>query len=122
MNEQKALAKQRLRRKRHVRRRVRGTPDRPRLSVFRSHLHIAAQIIDDTTGRTLVAASTYEKSFKEKVGYGGNCAAAEAVGRMIAERAKGAGITRVCFDRGPYKYHGRVAALAQSAREGGLEF
>ncbi len=120
MNKQKYLAKQRQRRRRHVRRRVQGTPDRPRLSVFRSHTHIAAQIIDDSRGATLVAASTYESDVKQKVPYGGNCAAAKVVGQLIAERALAAGIKQVRFDRGHYQYHGRVASLADAAREAGL--
>jgi len=120
VNKQKYLAKQRQRRRRHVRRRVRGTSDRPRLSVFRSHTHIAAQIIDDSRGATLVAASTYEKEVRQKTPYGGNCAAARIVGQLIAERALAAGIRHVRFDRGHYRYHGRVASLAEGAREAGL--
>lgn len=109
------------RRKRHkrVRARISGTPGRPRLNVFRSNANIYAQIIDDTTGTTLVSASTLEKGFE---GPTGNVEAARRVGQLIAERAKAKEIDTVVFDRGGYIYHGRVAALAEGAREGGLEF
>jgi large subunit ribosomal protein L18 len=90
--------------------------------VFRSHKHIAAQVIDDSTGRTLAAASSLDKQLRDGVGFGGNKQAAEAIGKAVAERAKAAGITKVCFDRGSFKYHGRVAALADAARAAGLEF
>jgi large subunit ribosomal protein L18 len=110
----------RLRRHRRVRAKVVGTPERPRLSVFRSHRHISAQVIDDTAGRTLAAASTVEKELRGSPG--GNVAAAAVVGRLVAERALAKGIRRVVFDRGGYKYHGRVAALADAARQAGLEF
>jgi large subunit ribosomal protein L18 len=103
-----------------LRRKVRGTPERPRLSVFRSLHHIYAQVIDDLAGRTLVSASSNEKS--ARVGGGGNLQGAKAVGRLVAERAKDKGIRQVVFDRGGYLYHGRVKALADAAREGGLEF
>jgi large subunit ribosomal protein L18 len=105
---------------RRLRRKVRGTPERPRLSVFRSLHHIYAQVVDDLEGRTLASASSNEKS--AKVGGGGNTQGAKAVGRLIAERAKDKGIQQVVFDRGGYLYHGRVKALADAAREGGLEF
>jgi large subunit ribosomal protein L18 len=108
------------RRKHHVRKKVRGTPERPRLSVFRSNLHIYAQVIDDQAGVTLAAAGTLGKKAGEK--YGGNKAAAEAVGKAVAEAAKAKGVTQVAFDRGPYKYHGRVKALADAARAAGLKF
>src|ERR1700733_7397398 len=113
--------KRELRKRRHarVRKRITGTPDRPRLSVFRSARHIRAQIVDDTTGRTLAAASTEEKPFKGSSG--GNVASAAAVGKAVAERAKAAGVTAVVFDRGGFRYHGRVAALADAARKEGLE-
>ncbi|MGL4513687.1 MAG: 50S ribosomal protein L18 [Lacipirellulaceae bacterium] len=114
-----ALNRQRLRRKYRVRKRLSGTPERPRLSVTRSHQNISVQVIDDLAGKTLVAASTLEKGIG---GYGGNKDAAALVGKAIAERAVAAGVKKVCFDRGPYKYHGRVAALADAAREAGLEF
>lgn len=95
---------------------------RPRLSVHRTHLHIYAQIIDDAAGVTLAAASTVEKDVREKLSYGGNVEAAKAIGVLIAERAKAAGVSEVVFDRGGCIYHGRVKALAEAAREGGLTF
>ena len=107
---------------RRVRQRVAGEEGRPRLSVFRSLKHIYAQVVDDATGRTLVAASTLDKKVREQASYGGNVAAAKVVGRALGERAKQAGITRVVFDRGGYQYHGRVKALADAAREAGLKF
>jgi large subunit ribosomal protein L18 len=110
----------RLRRHRRVRRRVRGTPERPRLAVHRSNRNIVAQVIDDTVGRTLAAAATTEADLRG--GSTGNKEAASKVGRLVAERAKAAGVTRVVFDRGGFLYHGRVAALADAAREAGLEF
>ena len=110
----------RLRRHRRVRKQIVGTPDRPRLAVFRSARHISAQVIDDTTGRTLAAASTIETSLR--AASGGNIAAAQSVGRLVAERAKAAGLSKVVFDRGGNRYHGRVAALADAARQAGLEF
>lgn len=105
-----------------VRRRVAGTPERPRLSVFRSLNHIYAQVIDDRTGRTLAAASSLDKETRKQLKGGGNVAAAKFVGKAIAERARAAGIEQVVFDRGGYKYHGRVQALAEAAREAGLKF
>ncbi len=110
---------QRLKRHKRVRSKVSGTPERPRLNVFRSEKNIYAQIIDDVAGNTLVAASSLDKEIS---GNGGNKAAARAVGKLIAERAKAKGIGAVVFDRGGYLYHGRVAELAEGAREGGLEF
>ena len=101
-----------------IRRRVRGTQERPRLAVFRSVKHIYAQVIDDGVGHTLVAASSHEK----EAGNGGNVAGAKAIGKLVAERAKDKGIKAVVFDRGGYLYHGRVKALADAAREAGLEF
>ena len=110
--------------KRHyrLRRWVRGTAARPRLAVFRSLNHIYAQVVDDETGRTLVAADSRSKEFRAGQPRGGNVAAAKAVGSLLAQRAKAAGVARVVFDRGGYKYHGRVKALADAARAGGLEF
>lgn len=123
MDHHKKIAAQRRRRAFRVRKRTRGTHDRPRLCVTRSHKHISAQIIDDLEGKTLVSASSRDKQLAGKLkNYGGNQAAAQAVGKALAERAVQAGISAVCFDRGPYKYHGRVAALANAAREGGLKF
>lgn len=109
----------RKRRHRRVRKKVRGTPDRPRLSVFRSNKHIYAQLIDDVAGVTLASASTVEKAH---TGPAATVEAAVAVGRRIGERAKAAGITRAVFDRGGFRYHGRVAGVANGAREAGLEF
>ena len=105
-----------------VRTKVAGTPERPRLCVFRSLNHIYAQVIDDHSGRTLVAASSLDKTTHAQIKGGSNVAAAKLIGKAIAERAKAAGIERVVFDRGGYKYHGRVQALAESAREAGLKF
>ncbi len=110
---------QRLRRHKRVRGKISGTAERPRLNVFRSDAHIYAQVIDDSTGHTLASASSLEKGFE---GLGSNCEAAKKVGQAIAERAKAKGVTTVVFDRGGYVYHGRVQALAEGAREGGLEF
>ena len=111
------------RRKRRVRNALakRGT-GRPRLSVFRSGRHIYAQVIDDVQGSTLAAASSLEKTMREKLGSGGNKDAAAEVGTLVAERAKAAGVTEVAFDRGAYLFHGRVKALADAARDGGLKF
>jgi large subunit ribosomal protein L18 len=102
-----------------IRRKLRGTTERPRLAVFRSVAHIYAQVIDDSAGKTLVSASSVDKGSKTN---GGNVAAAKAIGKTVAERAKEKGITRVVFDRGGYQYHGRVKALADAARAAGLEF
>jgi large subunit ribosomal protein L18 len=110
----------RIRRHRRVRKHVRGTPDRPRLAVYRSNKHISAQVIDDISGRTLAAASTVES--ENRTSATGNREAASTVGRLIAERAKAAGVERVVFDRGGFLYHGRVASVADAAREAGLEF
>ena len=103
-----------------IRRKISGTTERPRLAVFRSLNHIYAQVIDDSKGATLVAASTTEPAWRGRTG--GNIAAAKEIGRTIAERAKDKGINRVVFDRGGYIYHGRVKGLAEAAREAGLEF
>ena len=110
------------RRKARIRGVVRGTTERPRLSVFRSLKNISVQIVDDTTGRTLVSACTLEKNLRGTTGSGGNVKAAVLIGRQIAERAREKGINKVAFDRGGYRYHGRVKALADAAREGGLQF
>lgn len=122
MNHEKANALQRLRRRRRVRRSIRGTSERPRLSVFRSNKHVYAQVINDDDGRTLASASTADKSLRDSVGYGGNKTAAEAIGTAIAQRAIAAGVNQVCFDRREYRYHGRMAALADAARKAGLSF
>jgi large subunit ribosomal protein L18 len=105
-----------------VRTRVEGTPERPRLSVYRSLGHIYAQVIDDRSGKTLVSASSIDAEIKKNLKGGGNVAAAKVIGKTIAERAKSAGVSKVVFDRGGYKYHGRVKALADAAREAGLQF
>ena len=110
---------QRIKRHKRVRGKISGTPEIPRLDVFRSNAHIYVQIIDDVNGVTLAAASSNEK---ECEGLGSNCEAAVKVGKLIAERAKLKGIENVCFDRGGYLYHGRIKALADGAREGGLNF
>ena len=112
----------RVRRHHRVRLRVFGTAQRPRLNVFRSNGHLYAQVIDDTTGRTLLSASTLDKELKGTVKNGGNATAAVAVGRLVAERALKAKVTAVVFDRGGYKYHGRIKALAEASREQGLKF
>ena len=109
----------RIRRHRRIRKKVSGTAERPRLAVYRGNRHIHAQIIDDVTGRTLVSASTLDASLRGEST--GNATAAAAVGRLLAERARGAGISQVVFDRGGFMYHGRVAALADAVREAGLE-
>ncbi|QUL97688.1 MAG: 50S ribosomal protein L18 [Candidatus Fermentithermobacillus carboniphilus] len=116
--------KEEKRKRRHlrVRKKVIGTPERPRLCVFRSLKHIYAQIIDDMSQKTLVSASTLEPSFRETGKSGGNVEAASIVGKIIAKRALEKGIKKVVFDRGGYLYHGRVKALADGAREGGLDF
>jgi large subunit ribosomal protein L18 len=105
-----------------VRTRVSGTPERPRLAVYRSLDHIYAQVIDDHSGKTLASASSVDSETKTNLKGGGNVAAAKVIGKAVAERAKAAGISKVVFDRGGYKYHGRVKALADAAREAGLQF
>lgn len=112
----------RLRRKLRVRKKVFGTTDTPRLTVFRSHRNIVAQIVDDLSGRTLCAVSTLTKELRETCVYGGNKKAAALLGKALAEKAKTAGIERVCFDRNGYMYHGRIKSLADAAREAGLKF
>ena len=112
----------RLRRHKRIRKKVFGTPERPRLCVFRSNKHIYAQIIDDTIGHTLVSASTLDPELREKLQKTWNKEAAREVGKLIARRALEKGIKKVVFDRGGYKYHGRVKELAEGAREGGLVF
>lgn len=110
------------RRVKRVRKRLQGTPERPRLAVARSNRHISAQVIDDMAGRTLCAASTECKDLRTEVGYGGNVKAATVIGKVIGERTKQLGIEQVCFDRRGRKYHGRIKALADAAREAGLKF
>ena len=111
----------RLRRHRRVRKKVHGTSTRPRLAVYRSNRHLSVQLIDDDSGRTIASASSLETDFRKQQA-GGNVAAATAVGTLIAQRAKAAGITVVVFDRGGFLYHGRIAAIADAARAAGLEF
>ena len=117
----KARRQGRIRRHRRVRKKVHGTAARPRLAVHRSNKHISVQVIDDDSGRTLAAASSTETD-QRAAGTGGSVAAAERVGALVAERAKAAGVTTVVFYRGGFAYHGRVAAIAEAARNGGLEF
>lgn len=112
----------RERRHRRVRRSVFGTSERPRMAVFRSHKHIYVQVIDDTKQHTLVAASTLDPELKAQAESGGTCDASIQVGQLVAQRSLSQGITKVVFDRGGYLYHGRVKALAEAAREAGLDF
>jgi len=112
----------RIRKHIRVRKKIKGTPERPRLNVYRSLGHIYAQIIDDTTGTTLVSASTLDKEIKSKIKSGGNKEAAKEVGSLVAKKAIEKGLKLVVFDRGGYLYHGRVKELAEAAREKGLEF
>jgi len=118
----KLIGRQRKRRALRVRNRVKHDSTRPRLSVFRSHKHMYAQVIDDRAGRTLVASSTVDQQLRGQLRYGGNKAAAAEVGKALAQRALEAGIKEVAFDRREYKYHGRIAALADAVREAGLVF
>jgi large subunit ribosomal protein L18 len=122
MNQQKIVKVRRQRRKFRVRKNIIGTAERPRLSVFRSSKHIYAQLIDDMSGVTLATASSGGKDEKKPAAYGGNVKAAKVVGKKLADVAKEKGITKAAFDRGYYRYHGRVKALADAAREGGLQF
>jgi large subunit ribosomal protein L18 len=122
MDRQKAKRQQQLRRRQHVRRSIVGTAERPRLSVFRSSKHIYAQLIDDLRGITLAAASSRVKKARKDSAYGGNIKAAGHVGAMLADIAKEKGISKAAFDRGHYRYHGRVKALAEAARKAGLQF
>ncbi len=122
MSQKEIIEARRTRRQKRVRKKLAGTSERPRLAVFRSSKHIYAQIIDDVAGKTLASASSLDADIKGQQPSGGNKAAASLVGKFVAERAKGAGIDKVCFDRRSYKYHGRVQALAEAAREAGLQF
>jgi large subunit ribosomal protein L18 len=114
--------KARLRRRAHIRKKIEGTPERPRLNIFRSLTHIYAQVIDDSVGNTLISASTVDKELRLQVAGMTKVEQAPVVGKTVAERALSKGVTQVVFDRGGYKYHGRVKALAEAAREAGLEF
>jgi large subunit ribosomal protein L18 len=120
MDKNKKLRKQRARRRHHVRNVLRGSATRPRLCVQRSLKHFAAQLIDDESGRTLASASTRDKAFRDAIQFGGNCDAAAQIGKAIAEKAEAAGVKEVKLDRGHNKYHGRVKAFADAARESGL--
>jgi large subunit ribosomal protein L18 len=122
MQHQRQILRQRKRRAVRVRNRVKRDATRPRLVVFRSHQNIYAQIIDDAAGRTLVAASSRDEALRQDIRYGGNKTAAATVGKVLAARALEAGVQEVVFDRRDYKYHGRVAAFADAAREAGLKF
>ena len=122
MNRQKYLEKQRQRRRYHVRHKLRGSAEQPRLSVDRSLTNIGGQLIDDAAGSTLISVHSQEKSVRGEIKAAGNCEAAAIVGKLLAERALAAGIKKIRFDRGHGKYHGRIAALANAARENGLEF
>ena len=121
-DKQKAKAVRLERRKFGIRKSLFGTPERPRLSIFRSSKHIYAQVIDDYAGRTLAHVSSLHEDVKGDLKHGANVAAAKRVGLAIAQKAKAAGVTKVAFDRGGRQYHGRVKALAEAAREGGLQF
>jgi large subunit ribosomal protein L18 len=112
----------RIKRKARIRKKIKGTAERPRLSVFRSARHMYAQIIDDTAGRTIASASSVEQAFKEKPAFESKAAAATFVGELVAERAKEKGISKVIFDRNGFLYHGRIKALSEGARKAGLEF
>jgi large subunit ribosomal protein L18 len=122
MNSNDLRIARRGRRKKGIRKNLRGTPERPRLTIFRSHKHIYAQIIDDDRGATLCSASTRASDLRDKIKYGGNIAAAKLVGAALAEKAKALNIQAVCFDRNGYKFHGRLKGLAEAAREAGLKF
>ena len=122
MDKNKQIQGRRLRRRRHVRSRLRGSADHPRMCVNRTLKHFACQVIDDESGKTLVSVSTRDKAVRDQAKNGGNCDAAALVGKLIAEKASDAGVKAVKMDRGHNKYHGRVRAFADAAREGGLEF
>jgi large subunit ribosomal protein L18 len=122
MDKNKYLGGQRLRRRYRVRKRIRGSAERPRLTVSRTHRNLNCQIIDDASGKTLVAVGTSDKDIRGDVKYGGNKSAAQTIGKLLAEKAIAAGIKQVAFDRGSFRYHGRVAALADAARAAGLSF
>jgi large subunit ribosomal protein L18 len=118
----RTLRELRIKRHNRLRKRVEGSSDRPRMSVFRSNMHMYVQVIDDTQGHTLVAASTNEKDLRQQFENQGKLAQAQAIGKLVAERAMQQGITKVVFDRGGFRYHGRVRAIAEAAREAGLSF
>lgn len=120
MDKNKFIGKQRQRRRFRVRKKLRGNGERPRMAISRSSKHIGCQLIDDVERKTLVSVSTRDKDVRESISYGGNKDAAQAIGKAVAEKALAAGITGVRLDRGHYRYHGRIAALADAAREAGL--
>ncbi|MEX0867894.1 MAG: 50S ribosomal protein L18 [Pirellulales bacterium] len=122
MNHEKTIGLQRRRRRWRVGNKIRGTAERPRLTIYRSHKHIYAQVVNDEVGQTLCSASTLDAEVRSDLANGGNRDAATAIGKLIAEKALAAGVKEVAFDRGRCRYHGRVAALADAAREGGLGF
>jgi large subunit ribosomal protein L18 len=122
MDKHKIITMRRVRRVGRVRKNLSGTSERPRLTVYRSGRHITAQLVNDDEGKTLAAASTMQKDVKDGLKSTSNKEAAQRVGKTIAERAKALGVSKVCFDRGHFRYHGRVAALADAAREAGLQF
>jgi large subunit ribosomal protein L18 len=122
MDKNKQIQKRRLRRRHHVRSKVRGSADQPRLCVFRSLKHFACQLVDDDAGKTLVSASTRDQGLRDQISGTGNCDAAAIVGKAIAEKASASGIQNVKFDRGHNRFHGRVKAFADAARDGGLQF
>ncbi len=120
MNHEKAVRQQRIRRRYRVRKSLKGTPERPRLSVHRTQKHIYCQVIDDSQGKTLLSASSADQQLRGMINNGGNCEAAKVVGQAIAQRSLAAGIQALCLDRGCFKYHGRVAAVTDAVREGGV--
>lgn len=120
MDHNRAIGKQRKRRAFRVRKRIHGTAERPRLMVNRTHKHMYCQLINDVDGKTIASASSRDKDLRESLKGGGNKDAAVAIGKAIAEKATAAGVKTICFDRGQYKYHGRVAALADAVREAGI--
>ena len=122
MDKNKKIGKKRLRRRNHVRNKLRGSSEHPRLCVHRSLRHFACQVVDDDAGRTLASVSTLDKDVRAKMSNGGNCDAAAAIGKLIAEKATAAGIKTVKLDRGHNRFHGRVKAFADAAREAGLQF
>ena len=121
MDKNKVIQKKRLRRRNHNRNKLRGTADHPRLTIHRSLKHFSCQVVDDLAGKTLASASTRDKAVRGDIAVGGNCDAAAKLGAIIAEKAKAAGIDSVRLDRGHNKYHGRVKAFAEAAREAGLQ-
>lgn len=121
MDKNKQIQKKRLRRRNHVRNKLRGSAEHPRLTIHRSLKHFSCQVVDDLAGKTIASASTRDKAVRGDIANGGNCDAAAKLGSIIAEKAKAAGVTSVKLDRGHNRYHGRVKAFADAAREGGLE-